>query len=660
MQRQFSLKIVDRVYETLLVRGEPLDAFEAGRMLLCSARAPEELCHRVVSILVSHDRRFCWDPPNSRALSLRHWVMPDPHLADIAFIALDLETTGARPGPCKITEIGAVRLEGLREVRRFSTLVNPMRPIPPFITRITGITQEMVADAPRIEEVIPELLAFLEEAVVVAHNAPFDVGFLNYELSRLAGYRLGEGAIDTLPLARAVFPGLPNYRLGTIAEALGAPVIACHRALADAQAVSHVFVTLAKRLYEQGVSRLSELRALVSPVARLTLEKLPLTRDLPRRPGTYRFVGSNGAVLYVGKADSLGDKVRSHFFPNGSLNRPMRQVLTQVERIEWEETVTPLEAVVQEQQLILEHGPQYNTHGLQPETYAYLKASGRRTGLRLSVTRQTPRWLSSNDSSRVSPCRPIQERLVLGPFRSGNRLRTALELLQQCFPIRRCSSHMSQQMGARPCERATARRCLAPCTGDPEARARHDQLVRQILLWLSGSEVPELPDPVEKVERMTYQLSRQHCEEARKLTAAAEVLRALRRSCQSLAEARGLRFVTLWPCDNNGNGPALRLNVVWNGLLREPAWVHPRTIAEDLEAALTPLWIEQARGDASPLSPLIAVPREQLDLLLAIRRWYHEAKNVPKFPLPDPGTDRASWKAFQAQLVAQASAMLCG
>ena len=657
MQRQFSLKIVDRVYETLLVRGESLDAIEAGRLLLCSPFAPEDLCRQVVHALVLHDRRFCWDQETGQALALRQWVVPDPHLADVAFVALDLETTGARPGPCKITEIGAVRLEGFKEVRQFTTLVNPMRPIPPFITRITGITQKMVADAPRIEEVLPELLAFLEGAVLVAHNAPFDVGFLNYELSRLVGWRLGEGAIDTLPLARAVAPGLPNYRLGTIAEAFGAPVAACHRALADAQAVSHVFVTLAERLQEQGISRLSEVRALVTPAARLTLEKLPLTRGLPRRPGTYRFVDRDGTVLYVGKADSLGDKVRSHFFFSSNLNRPMREILTRVERIDWEEALTPLEAVAQEQRLILEYGPPCNLHGVRPDAYAYLKAAGRDAGLRLLVTRRVPRWLSGAEKQR-----PSRDGLVLGPFRSGNRLRAALELLQLCFPIRRCSRRPTASAGARPCRRALERRCLAPCTGDLDARARHDLLVKQILLWMGGSDVPDLPDPVAKAEDMAQKLLRQGQEEqARRLNAAAEALRALRRGCMCLAEARSLRFATLWPCDNNGNGPALRLNLVWNGLLQEPAWLHPRTMAADLEAALAPLWeAETRRARWQTSSPyLVAVAREELDALLAIRRWYYEAKNVPKFALPDPEADRSQWEAFKTQLVAQAKAMLC-
>jgi len=110
---------------------------------------------------------------------------------------------------------------------------------------------------------MPALMEFLEGAIVIAHNAAFDVGFLNYELERLTGRKLGEGAVDTLPLARALAPGLPNYKLRTVAEALGAPVNACHRALADAQAAGHVFVTLVGRLQERGVTRLGEMRAFV-------------------------------------------------------------------------------------------------------------------------------------------------------------------------------------------------------------------------------------------------------------------------------------------------------------------------------------------------------------------------------------------------------------
>jgi DNA polymerase III subunit epsilon len=341
------------------VRGEPLDAVEAVRLLLASPTAPEPICRDVFAALVQQDQRFC---PGSAGdlLSLKHWEIPDPDLADVAFVALDLETTGAKAGAGKITEIGAVRIEGFRVVATFHSLVNPQRPIPPMITHITGITRAMVADAPRIEELVPDLLDFLEGAVIVAHNAAFDVGFLNYELQRLKGRRLGDGAIDTLPLARLLAPGLPNYRLGTVADALGAPVAACHRALADAQAAGHVFVTLAGRLQEKGITRLGETRAFLNPAARTAMDKLRLTRDVPRSPGAYRFMDQHGSVLYVGKADRLRERVRSYFVPGAGHTRKLRQALHLVEKIDWEETSTPLEAVVREQELILEHRPPCN------------------------------------------------------------------------------------------------------------------------------------------------------------------------------------------------------------------------------------------------------------------------------------------------------------
>ena len=140
MQLQLSLRVADSLHETLLVRGEPLDAVEAARLLIASDNAPIPLCRQILAALVYEDRRFCWDGTRDGLLSLRHWEGPDPDLADVPFVALDLETTGARAGLSKITEIGAVRIEGFREVRHFGTLVNPMRPIPHMITQITGIT----------------------------------------------------------------------------------------------------------------------------------------------------------------------------------------------------------------------------------------------------------------------------------------------------------------------------------------------------------------------------------------------------------------------------------------------------------------------------------------------------------------------------------------
>ncbi len=667
MQLQLSLMVADKLHETLLVRGEPLDAMEAVRMLVACPNAPVALRDGIVGALVAYDQRFCWKDStlgsaenDARQVSLRHWEAPDPDLADVPFVALDLETTGSRPGTSKITEIGAVRIEGFREVRRFGTLVNPLRPIPPIITHITGITQEMVAGAPRIEEVIPELLEFLEGAIVVAHNAPFDVGFLNYELRRLKGRRLGDGAIDTLPLARALAPGLPNYRLHTVAEALGAPVAACHRALADAQAAGHVFVTLVGRLQERGITRLGEARSFISPASHGAMEKLRLTRDVPRAPGTYRFVDKDGTILYVGKADRLRERVRSYFVAHGDHSRKVRQAIRLVDHIDWDETGTPLEAVVREQELILEHRPPCNLHGGRPENYAYLKVGGSGPGLNLYVSSRPPAWLVASESPpeglSVGTARPPRLPLVLGPFRGRTRLNAALDLLQRCYPVRRCP----RRPDGRPCVRGEGSRCLAPCAGDLEIRRKHDALVMDIVGWLTGEAGVTLPDPRERAHEIIQSLSRQkRYEQAQSLQEASDHLLSVCRSYRSLVEARNLCLAALWPESANGDGPGVRMNLVRNGRLCDVVSLRPDALEQGVGAALARLSARRAQApEPSAASLFVAVPQKELDSLLAIRRWFHEGTAGAKVALPTVPLDHGGMELLKARLVTEALRIL--
>jgi DNA polymerase-3 subunit epsilon len=399
---------------------------------------------------------------------------------------------------------------------------------------------------------------------VVAHNACFDVGFLNYELRRLKGRQLGEGAFDTLPLARALAPGLPNYRLGTVAEALDAPVAACHRALADAQAAGHVFITLVGRMQEQGITRLSEARSFANPNARGSVEKLRLTRDIPRSPGAYHFLDKDGRILYVGKADRLRERVRSHFVANSNPARKVRQAIRLVEKIEWDETFTPLEAVVREQELILQHRPPCNLHGSRPENYTYLKLADSKMGLHLYTTTRGPRSPDTRPDGLVLRSR---RPLLLGPFRGRSRLTGALELLQRTYPIRRCPQHTD----GRPCVRAEAGRCLGPCAGDQAVRTQHDSLVAGLVEWLAGNTHATIPDPEERMDSLVRALSKQRrYEDAQEVRDAWDDLVSIRRSYASLVEARNLSFITLWPLEHEEDQAEARLNLVWRGkLLRQ-------------------------------------------------------------------------------------------
>lgn len=181
-------------------------------------------------------------------------------IASRRFVAFDLETTGLNPRSDGITEIGALRVEYGKITGTFEQLVNPRRPIPPEVVRLTHITDEMVAFEPGIEEVLPKFLEFIGEDVFVAHNAPFDVGFLKVQCDRL-GLQLPENSADSVEVAHRCWPGLSTYRLGSMAQVIGFEMRTAHRSLADTEALAALVNTAVRnervpigrhRLYRTG------------------------------------------------------------------------------------------------------------------------------------------------------------------------------------------------------------------------------------------------------------------------------------------------------------------------------------------------------------------------------------------------------------------------
>lgn len=189
------------------------------------------------------------------------------------FTVVDLETTGLDPQEARITEIAAVRLRGPDRLGEFATLVSPGVPIPEFITDLTGISDDLVADAPPLRLVLPAFTRFAEGAILVAHNAPFDVGFLRTASTACDRPWPEFPVVDTLALARALLPPgtVPNMRLGTLARFFEAPADPTHRALADARATAHVLRAFIGRMHESGRHELSDLLALGRPRAPQTV-----------------------------------------------------------------------------------------------------------------------------------------------------------------------------------------------------------------------------------------------------------------------------------------------------------------------------------------------------------------------------------------------------
>jgi DNA polymerase-3 subunit epsilon len=264
--------------------------------------------------------------------------MGDP-LSDVTFCVLDFETTGGDVNTCWITEIGVVKVRGGECLGTFQTLVNPGGAIPPTITMLTGISHQMVSRAPRIESVLPTLLEFLGDSVIVAHNLRFDLSFLQAALRRDGREPLHNRTLDTVALARRLLRDeVPNCKLGTLASHLRLPHQPSHRALEDALATADLLHLLIERAAGLGVAGFDDLVFLPTMAGHKYAQKLDLTARLPRSPGIYLFRNARNEVLYVGKATNLRSRVRSYFSTDE--RRKVGSLLAETARIDHKQTAT--------------------------------------------------------------------------------------------------------------------------------------------------------------------------------------------------------------------------------------------------------------------------------------------------------------------------------
>ena len=209
----------------------------------------DELAGLLVADLIRDDRRFKIVENNT--VELQQDDSQSRLLKDLDFVVVDVEATGAKMPPNRLIELGAYRIRGGRIVDKFLSLVNPEIPIPRFVASLTGISNDMVKQAPMFAELAPQLLDFVSDSVLVAHNAAFDTSFLNHEISRVyPGHRMINPHLCTVQLSRRALPQLANHRLDTIAEHFSIPIISRHRAGSDALATAEIFLLLLTELEE--------------------------------------------------------------------------------------------------------------------------------------------------------------------------------------------------------------------------------------------------------------------------------------------------------------------------------------------------------------------------------------------------------------------------
>lgn len=395
----------------------------------------------------------------------------DDPLREISFVVLDLETTGGSARNDAITEIGAVKVRGGLEEGSFATLINPGRSIPPQITMLTGISDLTVAQAPLLDTVLPSLLEFLRGSVLVAHNAPFDVGFLR---AACAAHNLpwpNPPVVDTVRLARRVLPRsqAPSVRLGVLAPLLGSQVVPDHRALTDARATVDVLHALLERLGPLGVQSLPELLDFCRGASTERRHKRHLAADLPESPGVYLFHGAKDEVLYVGTSVNIRRRVRSYFAGAQQRDR-IRQMVQMAERVQAVECAHALEANIREQRLIAAHRPPYNRRSKAPRKLCWVTLTAEPYP-RLSVVSAVP----------------AHGRVAIGPFTSRSQAAEAMEALWTVLPIRRCTQRLRRNPQGSACALAELGHCQAPCSG-AQTEADYRLITDQLMPLCTGAD----------------------------------------------------------------------------------------------------------------------------------------------------------------------------
>jgi DNA polymerase III epsilon subunit family exonuclease len=369
---QLRLDAADRLVELVEERRGPVPVDEAARSVLRLGNAvPVGLARSLLQEAVEADARlrFAGD-----LVALAGAPGESLAIETATYVVFDLETTGLRPGSARPCEFGAVRVNALELGERFQTLANPGARLQPGVAALTGLRDEQLRRAPPVAAATRRFLSFAADAVLVAHNARFDMAFLDNETMRLTGRRVAATVVDTVGLARRLLGRQPanlaalSYRFATDARP-------CHRALPDAEATAEILLALIGMAQERGARTVADLVELAATRPRRVHRKRNLAFGAPQRPGVYLFRDANDQVLYVGRARDLRARLRSYF--RSERQRPaVEAALGAVDRIEWRVLGSELEAALEELRLIRDLRPPANARSARPDRYVYLRRRG--------------------------------------------------------------------------------------------------------------------------------------------------------------------------------------------------------------------------------------------------------------------------------------------
>ncbi len=388
---------------------------------------------------------------------------------DTKFIVVDVETTGSRPETNNIIEISCITVKNGEILGEFSTLVNPQQNIPVFITRMTGITNEMTFLAPVFRQIIPELKKlFTNDSVFVAHNVNFDYTFVQKSFEK-NGYNFPDiPKLCTLRLARRLVSGISKKNVGALSEYFGIPIKNRHRAFGDARATAQILIELLEIAEnEHNIHELSDLiQFQYKPYYSFNVVQKIIGRpyfesdQIPDSPGVYFFYDNQDKVIYVGKAKSLKRRIQSYFTTTTS--RKILQLLKSTKKINWIMTSTELRALIEENRQIKLHKPQFNSLSKKLRSYPFIQVSRERKYPVFQITYEP----KPNEGE------------CFGPFKNRETAELILDIIYRKFRLKKCNFEMDRKNPELTCFYFQTKSCLAPCRNGFADREYEDEINR--------------------------------------------------------------------------------------------------------------------------------------------------------------------------------------
>jgi DNA polymerase III subunit epsilon len=397
--------------------------------------------------------------------------LPSTLLKEAEFSVLDVETTGLSARTNRVIEIGIVRVKNLKITDKYTTLINPGCEIPYFITQFTGISNRDVAYSPSFYDTAEEIEEFIGNSIICGHNLSFDAGFLGCEFARNGFEPLSNLSVCTLKLSRKIFSSLKSKSLGSVSEYLGIINGDSHRALADAEATAQILIKLIKKLSkERGIKTVQQLLEFESSTT-ASNQVIKLPKDvheslysLPDSPGVYYFLNKKDEIIYIGKAKSLKDRVRSYFAAT-TVGKP-KKIVKQAAKIKTEITNSELTALLLEAESIKLINPRHNRQ---------LKKYGDKYFIRITKSHKYPKV-------EITTKFDFDGNDYFGLFISRRKAEVVLDIIDKSFTLRECNDKEFNK--GKRCFLADIERCTAPCVKsvDPE----YFNEVERVYEFLSG------------------------------------------------------------------------------------------------------------------------------------------------------------------------------